>query len=158
MSWANVKELIFQERKILDPGVLFEMAAESAFETQNSALLGNYLNTKSQVDAAITVFSQTLEWPELSPLEKFFIVARLDFAWEVVSILNTGREREPLISYPSADRCTTPELLRWLLIEIWPYGCGRFLQAQRWIAEQASASRSQDGRSLATMSNAKCVA
>jgi hypothetical protein len=158
MSWANIKELIFQERKTLDPGIVFEMPAESAFETQHSALLGNYLKTKSQVDAAITAFSERLDWPELTALEKFFVVARLDFAWEVVSILNTSRDREPLIHYPSPDRCTTPELLQWLLIDIWPYGCGRFLQAQRWVAEQISTEHRLETRPVGVMANAKCVA
>jgi hypothetical protein len=135
MCWANIKELIFQERKFLDPAAVMDFPQESAFETQQSALLASYLNTKAEVDAAISTFAQTLEWPPLTPLEKFFVAGRLDFAWEIASILNTSHEGETLITYPSPEKCTTAELLEWLLIEIWPYGCGRFLQAQRWVSE-----------------------
>ena len=143
---------------MLDPAGAFEIPLDSAFETRHSALLSYYLKTKSQVDAAVASFAQTLEWPELSPLEKFFVAARLDFAWEVVSILNTSQDREPLINYPSPERCTTAELIEWLLIDVWPYGCGRFLQAQKWAAEEGGAQRKQNSHSPAFMPNAKCMA
>lgn len=158
MSWANLKELIFQERKILDPAAVLEFPQENAFESQHSALLACYLRTKSAVDAAITHFAQTLEWPEMSPVEKFFVLARLDFAWEVISIMNTSRDGESFINYPAPDRCTTAELLEWLLIDIWPYGCGRFLQAQKWIAEQGTVPRKQRPLLQPESAAAKCVA
>jgi hypothetical protein len=101
MSWANLKELIFQERKILDATNLPEFPEESAFETQQSALLASYLKTKPEVDAAVNTFAQALEWPPLTSLETFFLVARLDFAWEIVSILNTDRDGELPIAYPT---------------------------------------------------------
>ena len=158
MSWVNIRELLFQERKALDPDPMRDFYEENAFETQHSALLASYLNTKADVDAAVTVFAQNLEWPELKPLEKFFIAARLDFAWEIASILNTARDGETLITYPSPDRCTTAELLQWLLIEIWPYGCGRFLQSQKWIAEQPITVRKPRVTALPAVVRAKCVA
>jgi hypothetical protein len=155
MSWANLRELILQERKFLDPVAGVQFQQETAFETQQSALLASYLSTKQSVDAAVMAFSETLEWPELSPSERFFLVARLDFAWEVLSILNTARDGELLIVYPSAESCTTAELLQWLLIDVWPYGCSRFLQAQKW-AEQSS---SLNLRKLDTaFQRQKCVA
>src|SRR5262249_25741994 len=141
MSWANIKELIFHELKALDAPSLVEFPQESAFETQHNALLASYLRTKSDVDAAASAFAQTLDWPEMAPLVRFFIAARLEFAWEIASILNTGHEGEPLISYPTVTQFKTSDLLEWLLIEIWPYGCGRFLQNQKCLAEQAAAQR-----------------
>jgi hypothetical protein len=135
MSWANLREIIFEERKNIESGSSVDFFPESAFETEQSAILGCYLRTKSQVDTAISHFADTLQWPELNPQERFFIAARLDFAWEIVSILQTGHDGDPLIAYPS-ETCETADLLRWLLIEIWPYACGRFLQAQRSTAEQ----------------------
>jgi hypothetical protein len=158
MSWANIRELLFQERKILDPGPMPDFPPESAFEIPHSGLLASYLGTKADVDAAVMMFAQNLEWPEMKPLEKFFIVARLDFAWEIVSILTTARDGETLISYPSPDRCTTAELLQWLLIEIWPYGCGRFLQSQKWITEQPVIARKPHVTALPAVARAKCVA
>jgi hypothetical protein len=158
MSWANIKELIFQERKILDPAAAPEFPQDTAFETQHSALLAAYLNAKSNVDDAIRHFAETLEWPEMTPLETFFVNARLDFAWEIASILNTSRDGNPFIAYPAPDTCNTSELLEWLLIDIWPYGCGRFLQAQKWIAEQAVVPQREPARSDQELSTVKCVA
>ena len=155
MSWANVRELLLQERKLLDPGGILEFPQENAFESHHSALLGCYLRTKSAVDAAIHEFAETLEWPELSPLEKFFLVARLDFAWEMASILNTTPGDEPLIEYPAPERCSTAELLKWLLIDTWPYGCGRFLQAQKYLAEEG---RLEQKRADPKVAPPKCVA
>src|ERR1041385_4223986 len=138
MSWANLKELIFQERKTLDSPATLDFTPESPFETEQSALLGCYLRTKDDVDAAVKAFSETLEWPELGPMERYFLTARLDFAWEIVSVLNTtSGEDEPLIAFPAPERGTTAQLLRWLLIDIWPYGCGRFLQTQKWLAAES---------------------
>lgn len=158
MSWANIRQLLFQERKILDPGPMPDLRQDCAFETQHSALLAAYLKTKADVDAAVTMFAQTLEWPEMTPFEKLFVAARLDFAWEIASILNTARDGETLIPYPSPDRRTTAELLQWLLIEIWPYGCGRFLQAPKWIVEKPVTLRKPHVTTLPTVARAKCVA
>ena len=140
---------------MLDPVGDLEIFPESPFESRQSALLGCYLRTKADVDAAVKVFAETLEWPELTPLERFFLGARLDFAWEIVSVLNTAPgEDGPLIGYPSPEKCATADLLRWLLIDIWPYGCGRFLQTQKWIAEQALADEAQPVRSVAAFASA----
>lgn len=154
MSWANIRELIFQERKLLGPAAVVEFPQESAFETQQSALLASYLATKAGVDAAVSAFAQTLEWPPLSAFEKFFVARRLDFAWEVASMLSTPHAGEALIPYPSPENCTTAELLEWLLIDVWPYGCSRFLQAQRWTSEPSAHSK---GEGLAEQV-APCVA
>jgi hypothetical protein len=131
MSWANIRELIFQERKILDPVTRPHFQQESPFETQYSALLGHYLKTKAQIDATARCFAQTLEWPEMSEVEKFFIAARLDFAWEIASILNTFHGQDSVILFPAPTHLKTPELIEWLLIDIWPYGCTHFFQKQR---------------------------
>jgi len=157
MSWANLKELIFQERKMLESCATMDIPQESAFESRQSALLGCYLQSKAQVDAAAAHFAQTLEWPELSPLEKFFIMGRLDFAWEIVSILNTSRTGDALLMYPSPEKSTTSELLEWLLIDIWPYGCGRFLQAHKSMAESEPVPMVR-GPSQLVLSAFKCVA
>ena len=116
-----------------------------------------YLRSKSEVDDAVCSFAQTFEWPEMSPLVKFFVAARLDFAWEIASVLNTGYEGEAVIAYPALDKCKTSELLEWLLIDIWPYGCGRFLQTQKWITEQAAPEKTICRPHLES-SKAKCVA
>jgi len=158
MSWANLKELILQERRLLECTEAPEFPQESAFETQHSALLSCYLQTKAEVEAAIRAFAQTLEWPELKPLEKFFLVGRLDFAWETASILNTSAKGEALIAYPCPEKCTTGELLEWLLIDIWPYGCGRFLQSQKWLAEQGLSGRKLPIRVAREPASVKCVA
>jgi hypothetical protein len=140
-----MKQLIFQERKILDSMSTPGLQQEPAVEAQNGALLAAYLRTKPQVDAAVAAFAETLEWPELTPLEKTFVRARLDFAWEILSILNTSRDGEPLISYPSPEKSSTAELIEWLLIDIWPYGCGRFLQTHKMAAEQAQLEQANSG-------------
>lgn len=158
MSWANIKELIFQERKLLDTSTVPDFLPENAFETQHSALLASYLRTKPNVDAVIISFAQTLEWPEMTPLERFFVNARLDFAWEIACVLNTTREGEMLIAYPASERSTTAQLLEWLLVEIWPYGCSRFLQSQRWQVEQTPIPRKQPTRGMPEVANASCVA
>ena len=158
MSWSNLKELIFQERKALESAVAVEFPQDSPFESQHSALLACYLRTKEQVDTAVHYFAQTLEWPELSPIERFFVVARLDFAWEIVSILNTGQSGDPLIAFPSPERSNTEGLLELLLLDIWPYGCGRFLQAQKWIAEQPSVPQMRPGVLRQETARVKCVA
>ncbi len=103
-------------------------------------------------------FSHTLEWPELSSLERFFVAARLEFAWEILSVLNTGKDGEALVGYPTPERCTTAELLQWLLLDIWPSGCGRFLQTQKWKREQAAASRALHPCSVLEAGQAACVA
>lgn len=145
---------------MLDPLVSPEFPQESAFETQHSALLACYLKTKNSVDAAVRTFAETLEWPEMTHLERFFVLARLDFAWEIASILNTSRDQETFVAYPAPERRTTAELLEWLLIDIWPYGCGRFLQTQKWIAEQAPPARREREpvRVLTEPAGIKCVA
>src|ERR1051326_2208462 len=135
MSWANLKELIFQERKILDSPSAPQFPQASAFETPQSALLGAYLNTKPHVEAAVSYFARTLDWPELTPLEKFFVVARFDFAWEVLSILNTAHDGDALIAFPALETTASCDVLEWLLLDIWPYGCGRFLQAQKAVTQ-----------------------
>jgi hypothetical protein len=136
MSWANIRELIFHERKVLGTVAPPEFFRQSAFEALHSPLLAGYLETKSSVDAAIRQFAQRLEWPELSEVERFFIAARLEYAWEIVSVMNTSHDREQIIEFPSPEKSKTAEILEWLLIDIWPYGCGRFLQAQKRIAEE----------------------
>jgi hypothetical protein len=153
-----MRELLFQERKLLDSAAAPDFPRENAFETQHSALLASYLKAKPDVDAAVTVFSQTLEWPDMKPLEKFFVVARIDFAWEVASILNTARNGECLIAYPCPDTCSTAELLQWLLIEIWPYGCGKFLETQKWVTNQVRAARAAHTAPPHELAKAKCVA
>jgi hypothetical protein len=158
MSWPNLKELIFQERKILDSTGALDLYQDSAFETQHSALLGAYLKSKSAVDSAVRHFAQTLEWPELSSQERFFLIARLDFAWEIVSVLNTTHDGERLISFPSPERTKTSDILEGLLLEIWPYGCGRFLQTQKWIAEQAMAPQPMPARGQPDPVKVECVA
>jgi hypothetical protein len=140
MSWANIRELILQERKIIGPVDLPELSPQAEFEPQQSPLLASYLDTKAGVDSAIRHFSHTLEWPEMSELEKFFVAARLDYAWEITSVLNTCHDRDRVIDYPSAEKCKPSEILEWLLIDIWPYACGRFLQARKGTSEQAVAS------------------
>jgi hypothetical protein len=93
------------------------------------------------VDDAIRHFAQTLEWPEaMSPTVRFFVSARLDYAWEIASVLNTSHGGECVIAYPPADQVKPGEILEWLLIDVWPYGCGRFLQARRWGEEESSPS------------------
>ena len=156
MSWSNIKELIFQERKLLDPGASSEFPEESPFETQQNELLAWYLRTKADVDVAVSAFAQTLEWPELKTIEKFFVRARLDFAWEVVSILNTQRDGDALIAYPCPDRCTTADLLEWLFVEIWPYGCARFLQNHK--AERPVAARNYQRTASSGSAKVKRVA
>jgi hypothetical protein len=155
MSWADLKELILQERKTLDPTAILEFPQEGPFETQQSALLECYVRTKNDVDAAIRTFAETLEWPELTPLESHFLGARLDFALEILSVLDTvSPDEESLIAYPPADRCTTAHLLRWLLIDIWPHGCGRFLQTQKWLAEEEMADMPQPKPSMTSLASA----
>ncbi len=103
-------------------------------------------------------FSHTLEWPELSSVERFFVAARLEFAWEILSVLNTARDGEALVEYPAPEHRTTAELLQWLLLDIWPSGCGRFLQTQKWKREQAAAHSSLHPCSVLEAGQATCVA
>ena len=162
MSWANIKELIFRERKMLEPSGPMESPQVSVFENQSSALLASYLKTKSQVDAAVRYFAHTLEWPEMTHSEMFFVVARLDYAWEIASILNTTHHGEFLIGYPAPDKCNTATLLEWLLIDAWPYGCGRFLEAQmearRWTTDPAAGGHRSGAAVPDELDKAKCVA
>jgi hypothetical protein len=158
MSWSNIRELILQERKAIDSPPVMEFPQETVFETQHSALLACYLRTKDEVDAAALTFAQTLEWPEMSPLVRFFMAARLEFAWEVASILGTGHEGEGLIQYPVGTQCKTCELLEWLLIDIWPYGCGRFLQSQRSVAEPAQTAVRMATPISPRLAKAECAA
>lgn len=158
MSWSNLKELIWQERKNLEITGPFEFPQESPFETQQSALLASYLKTKSHVDAVVSHFAETLEWPELSPLERYFVNARLEFAWEVVSIMNTARDGILPIEYPSAEKCRTSDLLEWLLVEIWPYGCGRFLQTQRSVGQPVLQARPTRNQERLERTATECVA
>ncbi len=71
------------------------------------------------------------------------MAGRLDFAWGIVSILNTPYDGETIISYPSPEKCTTAELLEWLLIDTWPYGCGRFLQSRKPPSDRAPVPQSE---------------
>jgi hypothetical protein len=158
MSWSNLKELLLQERKLLETGASADYPQDSPFESQHSALLGAYLSTKAQVDRAVACFAHTLEWPEMTPLEKLFVVARLDFAWEVVSILNSPHQGRAMAGYPSADDASLSPMLEWLLVDIWPYGCGRFLNAQKLAIEQPSALPSLPLRLAPDLLKAECVA
>jgi len=147
---------------MLEPVGPIDSPQDSVFETQNSALLAYYLKTKAQVDSAIRHFARTFEWPEMTPLEKFFLAARLDFGWEVASILNTAHRGEILIGYPRPEKCSSADLLEWLLIDAWPYGCGRFLEVQmeaRTWAEQSNGSSSRrNGLAQHEIAKVKCVA
>ena len=160
MCWANIKELLCQERKTLALTASSEFPQESAFETQHSALLACYLKTKNSVDAAARMFSRTLQWPEMTSLEKSFVVARLDFAWEIASILDTSRDCGPFVICSAPEGRSSAELLEWLLVDIWPFGCGRFLQTQKWNAEQAipSGGDREPGGVHADAPGIQCVA
>lgn len=136
----------------------FEFPRESAFESQHSGLLAAYLRTKSQIDALLVHFAQTLEWPELVPLERFFIAARLEFAWEVASMLGTAHQDSELISVPKTEKGRTPEVLEWLLIDVWPHGCARFLQKQKAAMQQGSALQTAETPIHFEPAHAECVA
>jgi hypothetical protein len=138
---------------VLDPFVRPDFGPESAFDTQHGALLAHYLKTKAEVDASIRCFAQTLEWPQMSEVEKFFLAPRLDFAWEVSSLLNTFHEHQQVIMFPPPAVVKTPEVIEWLLIDIWPYGCGHFFQKHRWLEDQAPKYRR-----AASFTQSTCVA
>jgi hypothetical protein len=146
MSWANVRELILQERKVLGQ-VDLPATRASVFANQQNQLLASYLDTKSSVDDAIRQFARSFEWPELSGIQRFFVAARLDYAWEIASVLNTCHDRSRIIDYPELDESKPSEILEWLLIDIWPYACGRFLQSRRQAAEQTANWRKAEKRS-----------
>ena len=54
MSWANIKELLFQERKILAPSPLPDLPQETAFESQHSALLKTMTELQAMEGEALT--------------------------------------------------------------------------------------------------------
>jgi hypothetical protein len=135
MTWASIRDLIFQQRQLLNTTATVEFPQESVFETQSSAFLASYLQTQSRVDAVVGYFARRLEWPETTLLEKCFILGRLDFAWEVASSLDSDNATIP-IACPDIDKSKTAELLEWLLVDVWPYGCSRFLATQNSMPDR----------------------
>jgi hypothetical protein len=158
MSWANLKEVILQERKQFEVAAGIDFPQESIFESEHSAMLAAYLKTKGPVEGAISYFAERLDWPELSPIEKFFVLARLDFAWEVVSILDSSHDGEPVVGYPSGSTRNSSDLLEWLLIDLWPFGCARFLHTQKMAVEQPNEIAPPPLSLPSELTKAECVA
>jgi hypothetical protein len=51
----------------------------------------------------------------MTPLEKFFVDARLEFAWKIASSLSSDHATVPMSACPAIDKCTTADLLERLL-------------------------------------------
>jgi hypothetical protein len=132
MCWAEMRGLIDQERRALHPTTSPEFSPVSPFETRDSALLAAYLSSKAQVESAIREFARTRAWPALNDHERLFLAWRLNFAWEITSILHLLEAQYGVSSYPMTELMRPEEVIEWMLIDVWPYGCGHYLQRKRF--------------------------
>jgi len=97
--------------------------------------------TRASVEAVVRIFSRDRAWPEMSPVERYFVAQRIRFVSPFVKLLAFPKRGETDQIFPnSASEIADETQIEWLLNEAWT--AVGFFEWERGVNEELTSELS----------------